>query len=152
MSDPDEPIYPPPIQTDPEIVVTRQKGNYDERMAREREDASAHLPEIVQPGGDVVVTRQTGLQHTVGGVLQADRPAEAGVPVIVSDRPAPRPAPAAAKPAVDVVRSDDGGSDPRDASVGPQVISADKLPVIQKAPVVPVVSDQAAPKAKKAKG
>jgi hypothetical protein len=68
---------------------------------------------------------------------------------------------------VDIVRSDDGGADPRHAGSGPQVFSADTLPVIKKAPVVPVVISasgavqvgeeaakpakaKAAPKAKKA--
>jgi hypothetical protein len=47
----------------------------------------------------------------------------------------------------DVIASDGGSADPRDMSTGPQVLSA--LPVIKKAPIVPVTVS-VAPKAKDA--
>ena len=41
--------------------------------------------------------------------------------------------------AFDVIASDEGSADPRDMSTGPMIFSADALPVIKKAPVVPLV-------------
>lgn len=158
--------YPDPIQGGDEPVYRQRGITPEDNAAREREETARFLPEIIQPGGPdaMVVTRQTGIIAQAGpsGVLMADHLAGGADSPLLTDRPidcsvdagfggypgvVPGVPAAAAQPVVDVVRSDDGGSDPRDASGGPQVFSADKLPVIKKAPVVPVVlSDQAAPR------
>jgi hypothetical protein len=77
------------------------------------------------------------------GVMQADQPmdraaikaAAIAAGFIVSDAPG-------VPPVAGVVASDgpgEGGADPRDQSTGPQVFSANALPVIKKAPIVPVI-------------
>jgi hypothetical protein len=152
----DDPIDAMPvIQGSDEIFTTRQVGINPEDT-RGIEDAKfAQQHPVIQGSADIFTTRQTGLGQRIdaSGTLHADRPLEAGTPTLRSDRPTPPPARAPAPPVVDVVRSDDGGADPRDASGGPQVLSADALPVIKNAPIVPVVVvDQALPKAKKGKG
>jgi hypothetical protein len=133
--------YPDPIQGGDE-KVTRQRGITPEDIAaREREEAARYLPEIVQPGGDLIVTRQTGLQYTDStGVLVADRPIEDAVPIFVADRaiapdvdagfpgkPGVVPGvPAAQPPAVDVVASDQRAPG-QQVEGAPQVITPEQV-------------------------
>jgi len=146
MPDPNEPTYPEPIQGGGE-KVTRQRGNYDDRMARQRGEAEAGLPPIVQPGGDLVVTRQRGLQYTdSSGVLVADHVAEAGIPTFVADRPVSatedagfpgRPGvvpgvPAATPPVVDGAASDQPAPGQR-VEGAPEVFTAEQLAAAKKA-------------------
>lgn len=158
--------YPEPIQGGDEPVYRQRGITAEDLQAKELEGALRFLPPIVQPGGDVIVTRQTGIIHESGpsGVMQADHPAGGAVSPMLADMPigpthdagfpgrpgvVPGAPLAAAPPVAGVVSGDDGGSDPRHASGGPQVFSGDALPVIKKAPVVPlVVSDQTASKVK----
>lgn len=156
MPDPSELQYPDPIHGGNE-KVSRQVGlNPEDTQAIEDEKFAREHP-VIQGSADIFTTRQVGLgqRFSSDGTLMADHDAQPGTPIVRSDRPIaptadasfpgrpgvvpglpPAPSPA---PVVDITRSDDGGSDPRDASGGPQVFTAAKLPVVKKAPVVPVV-------------
>lgn len=83
--------YPEPIQGDPEMQVSRQVGISEADLAaRVAEDAAQHLGPVIQPGGDLVVSRQTGIVATAlqsAGVLVADHPVDGGGAVLVADSP-----------------------------------------------------------------
>jgi hypothetical protein len=148
-----EPTYPDPIQGGNE-AVTRQVG-----LPPSQDVGFDRTPDkpVIQGSHEIFTSRNIGLgqRFLADGTLLADAPAPgttyfADVPVIAVGEANQPPAPAAAgappsvPPLVGVMQSDQpddrgAGADPRDASVGPQVISADKLPVIKKAPIVPVV-------------
>ena len=77
---------------------------------------------------------------TAVALREAAKQAAIAAGYIVLDPPAASPA-AVQAPAIDVIASDQPGEnhDPRDASSGPAVFTADQLPVIKKAAIVPVV-------------
>lgn len=155
----------PVIQGSPDIFTTRQVGlgqqissdgtlmadhdvqpgtpilRSDRPIAPTADAGFPGRPGVV-PGNPEQATRQPSMDRA------AIKAAAEAAGFIVRDAAAP---PAGAQPpVVDVIASDDGGSDPRAGSGGPQVISADQLPVIRKAPIVPVlVADHAAPQVRR---
>jgi len=146
-------FYPAPIQGGNE-PVTRQLGiPPGQQVGIDPTPPQA----IIQGDPSVTVTRQVGSgaqRFGLDGTLYADAKADDGTTyadfaVIAVGEPNP-PAPLIPSPdqsmpprpafdAPNVTPSDGGSNDPRDASIAPQVFSADKLPVIKKAQVVPVV-------------
>lgn len=151
-----DPTPPPPIiQGSPEIVVTRNAGPH----VRGRFDATGTLIADSRADDGTVIYADSG----VAGSGEANQPpglARTNAPIaprsstfgemaaieqraaikaqaeamgfVVSDGPG-------VPPVAGVVASDAGSNDPRDMGSAPMILSASALPVIRKAPIVPVV-------------
>src|SRR5450759_1359556 len=150
----------------PDMIVTRQAGSGAQRFDASGvllADSVADNGQILYLDHSVHAIGEAnpppGLARTNAAVAPpsgfGEMPAAAGAPPSVppGDRDAIKAAAIAAgftvtdapvetktsPTAFDVIASDEGSADPRDMSTGPMIFSADALPVIKKAPVVPLV-------------
>jgi hypothetical protein len=136
------------VQGDHEVVAYRNPGNGAQQFASDGTLHSDHRSDdntffadhpLSDPANQPGLARTNAPLPDPPAFVAPDRAAikaqAEAMGFVVSDAPAG--APPAGPPVVDVMQADQPGSgDPRDMSTGPQVISA--LPVIKKAPIVPV--------------
>jgi hypothetical protein len=165
------------IQGDPGVVAYRNPGNGSQKFASDGTLHSDHrsddnilfvdhalsdpdmAPGLARTNAPIAPRSSTFGEMAAVEQRAAIKAQAEAMGFVVLDAPAASPA-AVQPPAIDVIASDQPGdhADPRDKSTRAQVFGADQLPVIKKAPIVPVVLPtpkvrrvraKAAPKGKK---